>query len=1081
MGATARRAIKGYTYQQSVFALFLSIMDTERNIAKITVEALNTKNFDDIYLECVSDGEVPGKTYRIQAKNYPDTTMEDISITEHILSIKQNDNEFSPSDNNILIVNTTQIAGTETFMGLPCRKLKSVTIIPLTPEQIADRMDNMFCSETREIQIIHIADNVVQNAKFEISIDELPDLVEMSTDLENKTVLLRAVPSQFERTITFIEGKPGVGKSHFVDEICDKYPDAIVYRFWIGSQDPHKNRRLRFETFMSELGIKVYRSAKKVYIEELVAAIQKQDRLVVIDGLDHVENYNPQQLEQFIDFIDKLKNTKTVVLSRPLRYEIPWEKEALLDWNVDETRVYLEMAYGISEYQIQRQIFDISGGYPIITYFLAEDFKLNHKVSLTAPVSEINDYYDTLFVNDEKPSSAIGIFASGNCFFTLKELEGFFAEPEMYEVICEFVERHPYLFKIIRNRISLIHDSFNTYLRTKIETFAQRQTKTIAAIRESLLSGSIEYMARMDSFEFDEEFYLKMLKKYSSSNSFTELMLSTRDYNSITSLYVQLQRLLEDRPGIFDIYEYYSFALLFQIATRNNLVGDDSLVYQMLLYIGSNECIEDTIFSSDYAWQVYLVCCGERKYAEQYLANRHMSDSQLYGLIEHLNKDHEFYKKKEIEIAYDELNAHLKSDNTNLWEKQTALIDYLISIYIHGKSGDRYFDLFGSYLSGDKECSTAILLDEMSQYGLEKFWVNHSLRTAEYQLHELGFFGDSNKFRNHSLYELITENAYRGSFHVITLAASHLKLANYECRETDISNLAYCWSMYYNRKDYSVSTIDEALLTFEAKKLINWKQSFTIIDKLINQSEKGISHLLTSYLNKKGVDYVRSLHEAGYFMNKRANIRFWDINPEYYSCFSNSEIADQVIRLLSAHSYSKNIEYDDIVNIMRSTYRDLVLSGIKYYDYAILSPDEDLIPILEERGVKYTGRKTQEKTEHIPLKHGSISEKDFEYIATQNIGYLEISQYADGWYSCLPFVDVFSLYPKEEIQQNYITIIHNAMFARVSDNDYIGNWNQLIGNIPAFLLRYDIDVDWEQIYNIFNTFLDLSLIYRDTV
>ena len=111
--------------------------------------------------------------------------------------------------------------------------------------------------------------------------------------------------------------------------------------------------------------------------------------------------------------------------------------------------------------------------------------------------------------------------------------------------------------------------------------------------------------------------------------------------------------------------------------------------------------------------------------------------------------------------------------------------------------------------------------------------------------------------------------------------------------------------MYYNRKDYSVFTIDEALLTFESKKLINLKQSFTIIDKLINQSEKGISHLLTSYLNKKGVDYVRSLHEAGYFMNKRANIRFWDINPEYYSCFSNSEIADQVIRLLSAHLFQK--------------------------------------------------------------------------------------------------------------------------------------------------------------------------------
>lgn len=285
-----------------------------------------------------------------------------------------------------------------------------------------------------------------------------------------------------------------------------------------------------------------YINQQKVYIEELVDAILREDMLVVIDGLDHVENYNPQQFDQFIDFINKLKGIRTVVLSRPLRHDVPWEKESLLDWNIDETRVYLNIAHGISEYQTQKQIFDISGGYPIITYYLAEDFKINQKVSLTSPISEINDYYDTLFVNDEKPSSAIGIFASGNCFFTWKELEGFFTEPEMYEVICEFFKEHPYLFKIIRNRISLIHDSFNTYFRVKNDIFAQRQAKTTAAIRESLLDGSIEYMARMDSFGFDEEFYLKMLKKYSNANALIELMLSTRDYNSITSLYVQLQK-----------------------------------------------------------------------------------------------------------------------------------------------------------------------------------------------------------------------------------------------------------------------------------------------------------------------------------------------------------------------------------------------------------------------------------------------------------------------------------------------------------------------------------------------------------
>lgn len=375
MGKVARNSLKGYTYQQSVFILFLSIMDTERNISKIEIESLDTKNFDDMYFQCISSKEQSGLSYRVQAKNYPDTSVEDIAIDDNIITIKGNKNEFVPTDNNILVVNTTRICTTDIFMGLNCVNLNNIIVIPLTPEQIANKMDNMFNTEIRELQIIHKADVITGNAKFMITISELPALIQISNDLENETILLRNVPNRFERTITFIEGKPGVGKSHFVNEICETNPDAIVYRFWTGSQDPNKNKRIRFETFISELGIKVYKSAKKVFIDELIDTIQKHDRLIVIDGLDHVENYNPHQLEQFVNFIDKLGNARTVVLSRPLQYKISWKKETLLDWTLDETRIYLEMAYRISDYQIQRQIFHVSGGYPIITYFLAEDYK----------------------------------------------------------------------------------------------------------------------------------------------------------------------------------------------------------------------------------------------------------------------------------------------------------------------------------------------------------------------------------------------------------------------------------------------------------------------------------------------------------------------------------------------------------------------------------------------------------------------------------------------------------------------------------------------------------------------------------
>jgi len=1078
MGTASRNALKGYTYQQSVFVLFLSIMDTEHKITKITAEALDTKKFDDVYIECKSNEIEHAEKYRIQVKNYSNISVEDISITEHILSIKNNNNEFVPDDNNIVIVNTENIATTESFMGLSCMELNGITIIPLTPEQIVDIMDDMFCNESRELRIIHMANKFIENARFEISIDDLPDLNEMSIDLENDTVLLRKAPQNFEHIVTFIEGKPGVGKSHFVNEICENNPDAIIYRFWIGSQDPNRNERIRFEKFILELGILVYGLPKKVSVDEIVNKIEQEDKLIIIDGLDHVENYNPKQMEQFIDFIKKLKNTRTVVLSRPLKYEIPWQKEVLLDWTFDETSLYLEMAHEITEYRIQQQIFNISGGYPIITYFLAEDFKLNHRINIELPIKSINDYYDTLFLRNEKPSAAISIFASGNCFFTLKEIEGFFSEPEMYEVICEFIKNHPYLFKIIENRISLIHDSLNTYLRIRNKSFEQRRLKTIAVIRESLLKGSVEYMDRMESFEFDEEFYSAMLKKYANIDVFKELMLSTRDYNSITSLYEQLRRWLEDKTGVLNIYEYYSFCLLFQIANRNDLIGCDSFVYQMLLYMYFHEGIQDNIFSSDYIWQVYLVCKGKENYAEQYLKNKHIANCQLYDLFKQINEDYDFYNKKEQQIAYCELEEKLKNANLDSIKKRDALKNYLISAFIYGKVGDKYFDLLKSYLSGNKESSLLKFCNEMLKFGIEPFGVKIALNEVEYQLHELGFFGKKNKFRKSSLYDMIKQNAYEGSFTVMELAASYLKLANYEHRDVDIRSLAYCWSMYHNRKDYSVSTIEEALLAFEAEELLDWKQSFKIIDKLLGQSEKGISNLLTSYINKKGPDILSQIKNMEYFENEKNNIWFWDLTSANYACFSESEILAQVRYFLSQRSYSKEIEYDDIQEILKSKHYDLVLNEIKLLDYTISEPDKDLIPLLDEKGIKYIDVSTKEKIEYEPFNHNSISENDFEYISGQNIGYMEICQYADGWYSCLPFVEVFSFYPKQDIQRDYLMIIHKSMFAHVSGGEHIGSWQLLIGHIPQFLLQYEIDVDWEKIYDIFNKFLDISLICR---
>lgn len=584
MGEVARNSLKGYTYQQSVFILFLGLMDTERTIGKIIVEALDTKNFDDIYLKDVIIDTCKKESYRIQVKNYPNVSDESIKIDNNVLNINGNKNSFDEADNNVLVVNSALIETDDEFMGFACVRKENITIIPLTPKKIADKLDNMFNTEARELQIIHLADEITEDAVFEIDIEKLPDIINMSTDLEDQTILLRTVPDEFLHDITFIEGKPGVGKSHFVNEICDKYPDAIVYRFWIGSQDPNRNRRILFENFISEIGIKVYKTAKKVIIDELIDTIREQDKLIIIDGLDHIENYNPRQLQEFIGFINKLVDVRVIVLSRPLKHEISWNRSNLLDWSYDETRLYLEMAHNITEYKIQNQIYNITKGY-----------------------------------------------------------------------------------------------------------------------------------------------------------------------------------------------------------------------------------------------------------------------------------------------------------------------------------------------------------------------------------------------------------------------------------------------------------IDE-------------------------------------------------LNKQGYFTDSDCKIRFWELNPENYSCFSKQEMRKQITDLLSMHYYGKTIEGRDLRTVMNSVYKNMVLDGIEYYGYSILSPDIQLIPELEVRGIRYFGSEEKIEEEYTPFEHGYIHEDDLHYIVEHKIGFDEISKYTDGWYSCLPFVDFYGIYDKADIQNNYLNILHNSLYARTADKDFLGNWNLLLGNIPELLSDYEIDIEWKKLYTIFTEFLDISLL-----
>ena len=133
----------------------------------------------------------------------------------------------------------------------------------------------------------------------------------------------------------------------------------------------------------------------------------------------------------------------------------------------------------------------------------------------------------------------------------------------------------------------------------------------------------------------------------------------------------------------------------------------------------------------------------------------------------------------------------------------------MVSTWIHGNSKAVFHDLFLEYIETEEK---NLFRGALKEYGLDYFWAEFIPHRAKIKLHELGFFGKENLYRGMTLMEKIKECAPEGSFTVVPVTLSVVRLANYENREIDICSVNYAWTMYGQRRDYSVYTIDDALI-----------------------------------------------------------------------------------------------------------------------------------------------------------------------------------------------------------------------------------------------------------------------------
>ena len=1082
---SAKNSLKGYVYQVNVLNAFVAKMDLKRNIKNIESEAEVKHEFDDMVIIDKNDNVLC-----FQVKNYEKFDINKVTIEDEVVKIvagnTRTSSEFDPSFINGLIVNKDFECDSE-VLGFKSKLIDGIHVIPLTEnnydEQVGEYINNSR-KEFIQSQVI----NKISNAVFEFKFDELPKLSFFSNDLKHETVKFNRIPEVING-LSWHLGAPGTGKSHWAGEIDEFYENSILYRFYA---DEHDQKRLEFYRFIEDFTHRIFGAPEKKSYDEIVDKIIEDDLIILIDGLDHVYNYNLPDLEKFLEFFDILKDTKTLIFSRPFPEIIGNDNLfSIENWNKKDTIYYLEH-YGF-EREVNEKIYDLTNGYPIITYYLAEHYKLNKDLTLyPEQLKSIEDYYQTILdtVDLQYP---LELFLFCNSYILESEID-YLLDQNSARILHEFIEKYPYFFTKELNRIRLFHDSLFTYLHGKSE---MNYDYSLDKVKKSILSEEINFLTRFKDFNFENEFIKQVLKLYSDFNTFEELS-DNFDFESVKLFYINLRKILKDYPNTLDIYQYYSLILIDLILNRKDYIGEFSVFYQIFRY---SEIDETVIYSDGVLWRLYKYYSEGSINPFKKLLENHFYDSER--LCEDLERDWEieniFYSDNYIEL--DENNIEkIVQDEYNYGLVQ----DYLAYLWINRIDDSKYFSFINNYInysfSFEDEIKFRGFLNNLK---IRVMNFRDLLEGAKLRVYQCGYLEEENIYLKTSLTEYIDNNLNEMSTSIYQTLLGYLRFYNNIDSAFDFSQIFRYFNMYSFRKDYSVLTINNALFTFEKHGLISERDSFNLILNTMSKSEKGIRHLSLDYLIEKSPEDIEVL------------LNEFDVDFEseinYFDAEQINKLPEKIVfKNFFDFNKGREIDFNRLNNILKYNYKEKLLLNLKYLKLKIFNLLYEFSTIFEENNVdfevfeeineidqlnymKQSGEineteyherlnmiKEENQREIIRQSESFtdrkyIKKSDFEDIKSSKIDHLELAKYQDGNYDCLAYPDFFKIYDKEVIRNDLLRIIYNAITNNVYfSEDHFAITYSCLGNIPYLIDYCEYEVDWAKLFNIFKRFINES-------
>ncbi len=1061
-------AFKGYNFQGTVYYYLLFMMDLQRKIEELDAEKLVNNNFDDIYVKS-SNGN-----FYIQVKNYSNISFDDIVIDEDENVIVKGHEPIKSSkksryDKYVIFVKDLIIPNDKinsSLFEIDCYNKDNVFVVGYNEIDINEKIRKLYSDEKRYNDILLFADKKINSGSFKIKPNDLPKIYLFNQKLQEETANIRNMVLNDNDNIIYIIGQPGVGKSHLVNELekNNQIKNFVLERLWVSDIDIDKIERLKFDNFIADISKQLFNTPQIKTVDDIIAELKARNCTLIIDGLDHVENYNKEELVKYMSFIDKFTDNKLLVFTRPLVADIKYKKVFIDNWTEIETNDYLDYM-NISDYEDRMEIYRISKGYPIIVSFLAKHYLLNNeKLPKIEEIDSLNSFYDSLI---KEGVIGLSIFLINNTYFKESELE-FLLSKMGFEIVKEIIKRCPYLFSKKQDRLCLIHDSLNSYLRTKNPDYLKINEPIIEKISNELLNGNIGYLARLSAFSINQEIKVEVVKKYCNFDYLFEQLALTVDYEIFGDIINCFGNVISNNFNQFNLNEIYDYILLSESLKRNHHDGMYLLIVERLKYYLINDEINfDKIFSNGLLFHS-LISFKERDYSP--LANYYSSrfddtDREVSEFSEALKESHEYFKIFDEKIEPEE---YLKRKIKNVDISDLDSLIYLISyLYIHKKNYKKYEDVAIAIIDEKNESKAEqLFIGICREYNIRDFMAVGGIKKIKDYLFSLGVDNGDNYYKVNTLKQHIINYSNYGSFDSNKYICNYIRLANREKRKIDIESLGIYYYMYYQHKDYSLYKLPLALLIFYRRKYLNMSECINYIQESIEMSYKGIRSIMTDFYNLLNEE---EFIEAKEYWNNRIYIE--DLDVEKINSIDEKIVIEYFYKnIIQYHYPTKSIRSEEIENLLKSKYSNNILDAFAFHGFTI-----DEIPASDFDLTLLTSKTKDIK----PFdERNYLIEDDEENILSHGISCVDLAKYTDGWYNTLPHVELFKLYDINEIKDKVKDIMNNAIFSFKIFSSYATR-DILIGNYLLFMDLYSIaDINWNVLYNSFIKFLELSLVKK---